>query len=169
MSLSAIAALALQVGPSVIRGISSALGGSDVAEKVADVVDKVDALTNKDPEFKRQAIESELDKFSFEELQELNHLKVELEREITRRQEIAAQDRQAEHAVTASLVQSGDSASDRFVRLTRPLMALISCSSACYYVISDPNPDLTIAGFLIGLGATYMGLRHREKDKGLTS
>lgn len=169
MSISAIAALVLEAGPAVIRGVSSLFGGSETANKVANVVEQVDKLTTTNSEGKRQAIEHELAKLNPDELIELNQLKVELEREKTRREEIAAQDRQADHNETQTTIREGDKSENWIVSTTRPLMALISTGSACYYVITAQTPDLMTAGFLIGLAATYMGVRYKEKEKGIAS
>ncbi|MDA0148839.1 hypothetical protein [Vibrio sp. LaRot3] len=170
MSLSAIAglaSLAFKAGPAVIRGVSQLFGGSEVADEVADIVEQADKLLLS-PQDKQKAIENELSKLPPEDLVELQALKVEMEKQVTRQQEVAAQDRQSEHHETQTTIRHGDSSSYWVVRCTRPLMALISTCSGCYYIITNPQPELTVAGVLFGLGATYMGIRHREKDKGLT-
>ncbi|MEI8628343.1 hypothetical protein [Vibrio sp. M60_M70] len=167
MSLSTIAALALQVGPAAIRGISALLGGNNAADKVADAVEVAHReFTN--VESKQAAVRHVLDALPPEQQKELGTLRIQFEKELTERQRIAAEDRQAEHKTTQNTIQSGDNAQHWVVRVTRPLIALISTCAGSYYVITNDSPDLTVASILFALGATYMGLRHREKDKGLT-
>ncbi|HHG3545866.1 TPA: hypothetical protein ACPVZ6_002890 [Vibrio parahaemolyticus] len=166
MSLSTIAALALQVGPAAIRGISALLGGNTAADKVADAVEVAHReFTSKDA--KQAAVNHVLEALPPEQKIELETLRVQLEKELTERARIAAQDRQAEQHETQETIRKGDTATDKVVRWSRPLMALVSCGSASYYLITTPSPDLTVASLLLGLAVTYMGLRHREKDKGL--
>ncbi|HHX8454265.1 TPA: hypothetical protein ACVO1H_000826 [Vibrio diabolicus] len=167
MSLSTIAALALQVGPAAIRGISALLGGNTAADKVADAVEVAHReFTTKDA--KQAAVNHVLEALPPEQKLELETLRVRLEQELTERAKIVAQDRQADHRETQTTIRASDTATDKVVRWSRPLMALISCGSASYYLMTTASPDLTVATLLLGLAATYMGLRHREKDKGLT-
>lgn len=167
MSLSTIAALALQVGPAAIRGISALLGGNTAADKVADAVEVAHReFTTKDA--KQAAVNHVLEALPPEKKIELETLRVQLEKELTERAKIAAQDRQADHHETQTTIRSSDTATDKVVRWSRPLMALVSCGSASYYLMTTASPDLTVASLLLGLAVTYMGLRHREKDKGLT-
>lgn len=168
MSLLTIASLALKAGPAFIRGISGLFGGSDTATKVATAVESVDAMLGLSEEQKTSAICNELQKLPPEALVELESIKIELERELTKRKDLVLRDLQSEHLTTQETIRFADAASDRMVRLARPLMALISCCSACYYVNTNPNPDMIMAGFLMGLAATYMGLRHREKGQGIS-
>lgn len=168
MSLLAIASTALELGPMAIRGIASLFGGNETAERVAQAVETVGKeFTNKSDQ--QNAINHVLEQMTPEQQAELLTLNVQMEKELTERKRIAAQDRQAEHATTQGTIKNGDNAKDWVVRCTRPLMALISTCAGSYYVISNDSPDLTIAGVLFGLGATYMGLRHREKGKGTAS
>ena len=90
LPIAAIASLAFKAGPAVIRGISSMFGGSETANKIAHIVEQTDQLLLS-PEDKQKAIEGELDKFPPETLVELEALKVEMEKQVTRQQEIAAQ------------------------------------------------------------------------------
>ncbi|BDR12911.1 hypothetical protein [Vibrio sp. STUT-A11] len=167
MSLSAIAALALQVGPAAIRGISSLFGGNSTVDKVADAVEFAHQEFST-TEAKQASVSYVLESFTPEQQLELETLRVQLEKELTERAKIAAQDRQAEQHETQDTIRKGDTATDKVVRWSRPLMALVSCGSASYYLITTESPDLAVASLLLGLAVTYMGLRHREKDKGLT-
>lgn len=169
MSLLAIAGLALEAGPALIRGISSMFGGSETAEKVAKAVETVDKMTGTSSKQKKAVLEGELGKLSPDELIELNRLKVELENQVTRRIQIAAQARQSEHQETQTTIRNGDQSKNWVVVCSRPAMALVSAISASAYVLTNPDPKLDVAAFLIGLAATYMGLRHREKDKGIAN
>ncbi|CCN69767.1 hypothetical protein [Vibrio nigripulchritudo] len=166
MSLLTIAATALELGPMAIRGIASLFGGSETAEKVAKTVEAANQEFSKQSD-KVSAVNHVLEKMTPQEKAELLSLQVEMEKEVTERQRIAAEDKQAEHRETQTTIRAGDGATDKVVRWSRPLMAMISACSASYYLIVTPNPDLTVATLLLGLGATYMGLRHREKGKGI--
>ncbi|MGR2836319.1 hypothetical protein ABMX52_22205, partial [Vibrio vulnificus] len=123
MSLLSIAALALQAGPSVIRGISSLFGGNETAENLAKAVEAVDGAVSMNKEQKQFALTRELQKFPPEALVDLERVKVEMEKEITRRQELTLQDKQAEHHETQETIRAGDKAADEYVRQTRPKMA----------------------------------------------
>lgn len=168
MSLSLIAATALKLGPLAIRGIASLLGGNETADKVANVVESAhQALTS--AEEKSAVVHEALSQMTPEQQIELLALQSKMEEALAEQARIQAQDRQSEHTTTQQTVQSGDQSNDWVVRATRPLMALISTCAGSYYVITNPTPDLTIATILFALGATYMGLRHREKGQGTAS
>ncbi|MGI2929487.1 hypothetical protein [Vibrio fluvialis] len=123
MSLSAIAALALQVGPSAIRGVSSLFGGNDTANKIAEAVENVDAVLGLSTAQKEVALTRQLQNLSPESLVDLERIKAEMEKEITRRQELMLADKQAEHHETQETIRAGDKAEDPYIRKTRPLMA----------------------------------------------
>jgi hypothetical protein len=167
MSLLGIASLALKVGPAAIRGVSAMLGSNETANKLAAAVESANKIL--DPNEREQVVHNALEKMSPSEQIKLGELKVAMEKELTERARIAADDKQNEHQTTQNTVQNGDNAKDWLVRATRPLMALISTCSGSYYVITNDSPDLTIAGVLFLLGTTYMGLRHREKNQGIAS
>lgn len=177
MSLLGIAALALEAGPAVIRGVSSLFGGSETADNVASMVEKADALLMP-KEQKAKFIEAELSQLPPEQLVELEKIKLELEKEITRRQEIAAEDRQAEHSETQTTVRHSDNAGDPWVRRARPVMAMTSLAAGVVYVIAmsilnafgkGVGPDMGTTASLLALAGTFMGLRHVEKNKGIAS
>lgn len=168
MSLTAIAALALQAGPAVIRGISSLFGGSDTAEKVASAVEQVDDLVGLTKEQKEVSITRQLQKLPPESLVELERMKGELEKELTRRQELTLQDKQAEHHESQETVRSGDKSEDPYIRKTRPLMARQSLWATVLYCFvfellkangMGDGADLYIAGLLSSPAWTYLGLR----------
>ncbi|MGF1775884.1 3TM-type holin [Vibrio nomapromontoriensis] len=178
MSLLAIAGLALKAGPALIRGVSSMFGGNETAEKVAKAVETVESMTGSSLEQKKAALESELNTLSPDERIALNQLKVELEKEVTKRAEIAAQDRQAEHHETQSTVRHSDDAKDPWVRRARPIMALTSTYATFVYVIAmsvlnalgkGTGPELGVTATLLGLAVTFMGLRWDEKKRGIAS
>lgn len=177
LPIAAIASLAFKAGPAVIRGISGLFGGSDTATKVADIVEQTDQLLLS-PADKQAAIEGELAKFPPEALLELEKLKVEMEKQVTRQQEIAAQDRQAEHHETQTTIRHSDNAKDPFVRRARPFIGVASAVAGFIYIISMAilnafgkglGPDLGTAAALLGLAGTFMGLRHVEKKQGTAS
>ncbi|WP_243032996.1 hypothetical protein [Vibrio cincinnatiensis] len=172
MSLSLIlgaAKLAMDVGPSAIRGISSLFGGSETADKVASVVETIDNSLGLNKEQKEMAVARELQKLPPESLVELERIKVEMEKEVTRRQELALHDKQAEHHETQETIRNGDKAEDPYIRKTRPLMARQSFWGMLLYIfifegIKSFNPSAGGAdawmALTIGTPAfAYLGLR----------
>ena len=164
----ALAALAVQQGPALIRGISSMFGGSKTADKVADMVEQVSGIGFTAAQ-QQASIEEQLGRITDPAvLVELQKLKNEMEKEQTRRQELELQDRQAEQHETQETIRSGDAATDTYVRNTRPLMARQSWYVTALYVLAFEG--LAVAGF--GTGAdlsmvamlstpawAYLGLR----------
>lgn len=179
MSLSlmaTVASLAVKLGPTVIRGVSSLFGGSETADKVAGIVEIADKLT--DQSDKENLIMNELGKLPPESLAQLEELKIALEKENTRRLEIAAQDAQAEHEQAQATIRHGDTVSDPVVRRARPRIAFWSFIATAIYVISMSvanayshglGADMAVAGLLMTPCAAYLGLRHREKTAGIAS
>lgn len=164
----ALAALAVQQGPALIRGISSFFGGSDTANKVADIVEQVSGigLTAAQQE---ASVADQLGRITDPTvLVELQKLKLELEKEQTRRQELALQDQQAEHRETQETIRTGDGASDEYVRHTRPLMARQSWQVSALYVVLfsilkgfgyGDGPDFDMVLLLLTPAWAYLGLR----------
>ncbi|HAS6639312.1 MULTISPECIES: hypothetical protein [Vibrio] len=168
MSLLSIAALALQAGPSVIRGISSLFGGNETAENLAKAVEAVDGAVSMSKEQKQIALTRELQAMPPEALVDLERVKVEMEKEITRRQELALQDKQAEHHETQETIRAGDKAADEYVRQTRPKMARQSFLYMVLYVFlfeglkingSGEGADIYIALTIGSIAFAYHGLR----------
>lgn len=164
----ALAALAVQQGPALIRGIAGMFGGSKTADKVADMVEQVSGIGLTAAQ-QQASIEEQLGRITDPAvLVELQKLKNEMEKEQTRRQELELQDRQAEQHETQETIRSGDAATDTYVRNTRPLMARQSWYVTALYVLAFEG--LAVAGF--GTGAdlsmvamlstpawAYLGLR----------
>ncbi|MGL4829883.1 MAG: hypothetical protein ACRCXG_11360 [Vibrio sp.] len=168
IAIPALAALALDVGPSVIRGISSLFGGNDTASKVADAVEAVDGALGMNKAQKQIALTRELQSLPPESLVDLERIKVEMEREITRRQELALSDKQAEHHETQETIRAGDKAEDPYIRKTRPLMARQSLLATVLYCFVfeflkakglGDGADFSIAGLLSAPAWAYLGLR----------
>ncbi|WP_337840497.1 hypothetical protein [Rheinheimera sp.] len=169
-----IASLAVDYGPSVIRSISSLFGGSKTADKVADIVETVGNLTLK-PQDKVAAVAERIAALPPAEFVELERLKVELEKEQTRRLELQNQrhqqnlsDQQASHAETQTTIRAGDVATDEYVRRTRPLMARQSFYAGSVYVLlmavmeafgKGVGPDWYIAMTVYTPALGYLGLR----------
>ncbi len=170
MSLSLIAGvakLALELGPAAIRGVSGLLGGSDTAEKVAQAVEVADSvLTSK--ENKEYSIGLALKQLPPESLVELEKLKVEMEKQVTRRKELELQDKQKEHEQTQLTIRNGDNTKDEYVRQTRPKMARQSFVMMVLYIVAmelmkangfGDGADVYLA-LTIGTPAfAYLGLR----------
>lgn len=70
---------------------------------------------------------------------------------------------QKEHEETQKTVRSGDTSTDRVIRLVRPSHATFSLFSAIAYVFSQDTVDLGILGALLTLPLTYAGLRGVDK------
>lgn len=164
----ALAALAVQQGPAMIRGIASLFGGSETANKVADMVEQVSGI-GFNAELQQAAIERQLGGiYSPEERAELERLKVELEKEQTRRLELQLSDNQAEQATTQQTIRDGDGATDTYVRNTRPLMARQSWYATALYVLAfeglrvagyGDGADISVIAMLSSPAWAYMGLR----------
>ncbi|PSU46652.1 hypothetical protein C9J12_18265 [Photobacterium frigidiphilum] len=179
MSLSVIAgvaALAMEYGPTAIRGISSLFGGSDTADKVADAVEKADSMFGASKQQKELAVTRELQNLPPESLIELEKIKVELEKETTRRHELTLSDKQAEHHETQVTIREGDKAEDEYVRHTRPWGCRLSLYSAIAYIFLFDGLDAwdkgTGANWEIAAGLmmpflTYLGWRTADK-RGMT-
>ncbi|ENM4022571.1 hypothetical protein DDN27_003440, partial [Vibrio cholerae] len=74
--ITGVASLAMEYGPAAIRGISSLFGGSETADKVADAVEKADAMFGATKEQKELAVTRELQNLPPEALIELEKIKV---------------------------------------------------------------------------------------------
>jgi hypothetical protein len=171
MSLSLIAgvaSLAMEYGPAAIRGISSLFGGNDTADKVADAVEKADAIFGASKEKKELVVTRELQNLPPESMVELEKIKVELEKQKTRRQELELSDKQAEHHETQETIRNGDNANDDYVRHTRPMQARQSFWFGTIYVFAmtaaklagfGDGPDMYVALTLYALAFSYHGLR----------
>ena len=82
--IAGLASLALNAGPSLIRGLASLVGGSETADKVANIVQTVSDLGLGKSD-SQAMIESRLQQaFTPEQFVELQRLKADLEREETR-------------------------------------------------------------------------------------
>ena len=167
--ITGLASLAVDLGPAAIRGVAHLFGGSDTAEKVASAVEKADAVLGLSKDAKQIAVTRELQNLPPEAMIELERIKVELEKQITRRQELNLTDRQAEHHETQETVRAGDKATDEYVRHTRPLQARQSFWAGTIYIfgmsltkafgLTADGPDVVIALTLFALAFSYHGLR----------
>jgi hypothetical protein len=159
--------MAVQQGPALIRGIASMFGGSDTATQVADMVEAVGkaGLPQSD---QVNLVASQMATMPAEAQVELTKLKVALEQEITRRQELAFADKQAEQSQTQETIRQGDNSADAYVRQTRPLMARQSWQMTAIYVMTfsllnawgrGTGPDFDIVLMLMTPALAYLGLR----------
>lgn len=163
----ALAALAVQQGPALIRGISAMFGGSDTANKVADMVEQVSGI-GFTAEQQQANIEQQLMRLPPEAIADLQKLKVELEKEQTRRLELQLADQQSEQTTTQQTIRDGDVATDTYVRNTRPLMARQSWYATAFYVLAfeglsvagfGEGADISVIAMLSSPAWAYMGLR----------
>ncbi|TON12185.1 hypothetical protein CGH20_13800 [Vibrio parahaemolyticus] len=171
MSLSLIlgaAKLAMEVGPAAIRGISSLFGGSETADKVADMVEQVDGALGMTKEQKEMSLINEMQKLPPESLVELERIKSEMQKEVTRRQELSLQDKQKEHEQTQLTIRNGDNAKDEYVRHTRPKMARQSFFMMVLYIVAMEfmkakglgyGADVYLALTIAAPAFAYLGLR----------
>ncbi|AZQ10145.1 hypothetical protein [Shewanella khirikhana] len=171
MSLAVIlgaAKLAMEVGPAAIRGISSLFGGSDTADKVAEMVEQVDGVLGMTGSQKEAALARELQKLPAESLVELERLKIEMDREVTRRQQLAYEDAQSQHRETQETIRAGDKAEDPYIRTTRPLMARQSMWATMLYCLGmealratgyGSGVDVAVAALLSSPAWAFLGLR----------
>lgn len=149
--LTGLASLAVDLGPAAIRGVAHLFGGSDTAEKVASAVEKADAVLGLSKDAKQIAVTRELQNLPPEAMVELERIKVELEKQITRRQELDLTDKQSSHHETQETIREGDKASDEYVRRTRPKMARQSFWMMVLYVIGMEG----LKAFSFGDGANW--------------
>lgn len=164
----AIAALAVQQGPALIRGIANMFGGSDTANQVADIVEQVSGI-GLSADQQTATVAAQLGRITDPTaLVELEKIRVALEKEQTRRQELALQDKQAEHHETQETVREGDNATDTYVRNTRPLLARQSWYATALYVLAfeglkvagyGDGADWSMAAMLSTPAWAYLGLR----------
>lgn len=164
----ALAALAVQQGPALIRGIASLFGGSEAANKVADMVEQVSGIGLTAAQ-QQASIEEQLGRITDPAvLLELQKIKNEMEKEQTRRQELQLADRQSEQHETQETIRSGDAATDTYVRNTRPLMARQSWYVTALYVLAfeglkvagyGDGADLGMVAMLSTPAWAYLGLR----------
>ncbi|EKL9968215.1 hypothetical protein PTB55_005238 [Vibrio parahaemolyticus] len=158
----------MEVGPAAIRGISSLFGGSETADKVADMVEQVDGALGMTKEQKEMSLINEMQKLPPESLVELERVKSEMQKEVTRRQELSLQDRQKEHEQTQLTIRNGDNATDERVRRTRPDIARSSFWMMCLYVFAfealsakgfGDGADIYVALTIGAFAYAYFGLR----------
>ncbi len=171
MSLSLIlgaAKLAMEVGPAAIRGISSMFGGSVTADKVAEMVEQVDSVIGMSKDNKAMSLAQKLQTLPPESLVELERIKVEMEKEVTRRQQLSLEDKQQEHEQTQLTIRNGDNATDERVRRTRPDIARSSFWMMCLYVFAfealsakgfGDGADIYVALTIGAFAYAYFGLR----------
>ncbi|EAQ65967.1 hypothetical protein MED121_02110 [Marinomonas sp. MED121] len=174
--LTGLASLAVELGPAAIRGVAHLFGGSDTAEKVASAVEKTDAVLGMSLGQQETVVARELRNLPPESLVELEQLKVELEKEKTKREELYLQDQQAEHHETQTTIRAGDIAHDEYVRRTRPLGCRISLYFALGYIFlfeglaaidKGTGANWELASMMIAPFMTYLGWRALDK-KGAT-
>ena len=73
------------------------------------------------------------------------------------------EDDQKSHEQTQLTIRSGDNASDRFVRWTRPGQSWCSLGASFVYVFNSATVDVTILAALLTLPWAYAGLRQIGK------
>ena len=100
----------------MIRGIAGWFGGSETANKVADMVEQVSGIGLTAAQ-QQASIEDQLGHITDPAvLVELDKLRVEMEKEQTRRLELQLADKQSEQHETQETIRNGDTATDTYVR-----------------------------------------------------
>lgn len=134
--IASVAGLAMEHGPAVLRGIGSMFGGktAEVTEDLARSVEYVDGAVNGQAA-RQQKLEQMVAGMPPEALVELEQIKLALEQEQTRRQELAYQDRQTGHHETQTTIREGDRAEDDYVRHTRPWGCRITLYAGIVYIL----------------------------------
>lgn len=170
LTIFGLAKTLLSAGPTLIKTVGGMFGdsASETAVRMANKIEQIDKSIAPF-EVKQKHVANELNKLSPQELERMGKVQVELAKIEAEREARQLEHEETIFATGQQTIQVGDKSSHWFVALTRPLLALISACSASYYVISNPQPDMVIAGFLIGLAATYMGSRYKEKTMGIAS
>ncbi len=181
ITLTAIASTALKAGPTLIRTVGNLFGSSKTAEKVASAVETIDieySHRTDDSAPRQQRLEQALQRLSPTELLQLETLQTELARIEADRE--ARQQRHQETLFSEGqhTIREGDKSTHPTVLKCRPNLAYISMIATAIYVLGmsiasafnyGSGADMAVAAFLISPAGAYMGLRHREKEKGLAS
>ncbi|ELR65864.1 hypothetical protein C942_00951 [Photobacterium marinum] len=170
ITIISLASSLLKAGPTLIKTVGGLFGekSSQTAVKVADAVEQVSTSLSS-PEARQLKVEQLVKSLPPQELKQLEKIQIELAQIEAEREARQLEHEQALFESGQQTIREGDKSNNGFVALTRPLQALISTFAASYYVISNPMPDMVIAGFLIGLAMTYMGARYKEKQLGIAS
>lgn len=162
----------LTVGPALIRTIGSLFGGktSDVASKIANVVDSVRGMP---PEQAQAKVTQAISAMSPEDLIELKKIEthlaeIERDREANRLSADTAQ-----FAASQETIRKEMDTGDEYVKHTRPMMARISTYSGLGYIVlaeliskiaqfngkTITGADVAMAGTLLGPAGFYMTMR----------
>ncbi|MGC3833971.1 hypothetical protein ACPSKX_06630 [Moritella viscosa] len=125
-TIATVASLAMEFGPTVLRGIGSLFGGktAEVTNDVAKAVEYVEGALPSDKSAQQDKLNNMLSNLPPEALVELEKVKIELEKEQTRRLELQLADKQAAHHETQTTIREGDKADDEYVRRTRRLVVV---------------------------------------------
>lgn len=167
-TIASIAKMAVEVGPTFIRGISSLFGGSDTATKIADAVDELGTINANNKNVKERELADMLSRLPKADFVEMEKIKIQLEKEITRRQELAYTDIQKEHEQSQLTIRQGDEADDQYVRHTRPKLARQSWYISGLYVLGlsalqaygkGNGPNIEMTALLLSPAWAYLGLR----------
>ncbi|POT25337.1 hypothetical protein C3433_18110 [Citrobacter freundii] len=178
LTLSAVSAVLLKAGPSLLRTVGGWFGGgaAGTAASVAGIIEAVsDAVS---PQDRQRILEQTLAQLPPEKLIQLETLKVELERILSDGKKALLADQQAAHTEQQTTIRNGDNATDDYVRQTRPLLARLSLYGCIAYVLllvlgqqaaaiatarglalTMPAPDWDIALMLLTPALGYLGFR----------
>ncbi|SHO20121.1 Putative uncharacterized protein [Moritella viscosa] len=175
-TIATVASLAMEFGPTVLRGIGSLFGGktAEVTNDVAKAVEYVEGALPSDKSAQQDKLNNMLSNLPPETLVELEKVKIELEKEQTRRLELQLADKQAAHHETQTTIREGDKADDEYVRRTRPFGCRLSLYAAILYIFvfdvlsaldKGDGANWELASMLIAPFMTYLGVRTVDKAK----
>ncbi|HDT4781689.1 TPA: hypothetical protein QHO52_003183 [Klebsiella pneumoniae subsp. pneumoniae] len=178
ITLSTVASVLLNAGPSLVRAVGGWFGSDTAraADSVASIVETVNGAIN--PADQQRVLEQKLAQLPPEQLVQLETLKVQLQQFQLERDKAQMADQQAAQHEQQETIRNGDNATDEYVRQTRPLMARLSLYSSIAYVMimslgqqagavagafghafSMPEPDWDIALMLATPALGYLGFR----------
>ncbi len=162
----------LTVGPALIRTIGGLFGGktSDVAEKVADVVDSVRGLPKDAAQAKVGQMMAEMPPEDLVELKKIGVQLAEIERD---REANRLNADTAQFSASQETIRKEMDTGDDYVKHTRPMMGRISTYAGLGYILlaeiisrlaqlngnTISGADVQVAGTLLGPAGFYMTMR----------
>ena len=164
-SAAALAGLALEYGPSIVRTIGGMMGGK--AKEGADKVAKVaEAVKGMDAGLAKKKIVEEVERMDPETLKAMQGFQVEMERIKGERHKATLEADTAQHKQFHETVQTESKSEDPLVRRTRPMLAITSYLSTAWYIMFHTAPSWEMATVLAGPVVVYITGRSVEKVKG---
>ncbi|WP_159064929.1 hypothetical protein [Thaumasiovibrio subtropicus] len=177
LTIATLASTALKAGPALIRVVGNLFGSNATADKVANAVERIETEYSTATS-QQKGLESQLKQLSSTELVQLQTMQTELARIEAEREARQLESTEILFSEGQHTIREGDKAQHSTVIKCRPNLAYISMFATAIYVLGmslahafdyGSGADMAVAAFLISPAGAYMGLRHREKEKGLAS